>query len=840
MLQLSPTTENPLDRFLEFVNERGLDLYPAQEEAILELYSGKNVILNTPTGSGKSLVALALHYLALSEGRRSIYTCPIKALVNEKFLALCRDFGPEQVGMITGDAAVNPDAPILCCTAEILAIDALRLGAKAPVGDVIMDEFHYYSDRDRGWAWQAPLLTMPQTRFLLMSATLGDTTRFEKTLTDLNRRETIVVRSAKRPVPLEFRYSEEPLHEVARKLVDSGKSPVYIVNFTQRDCAERAQDFLSIDFCSKDEKRQIAEELKGEPFRSPYGRELSRLLRHGLGIHHAGLLPRYRILVEKLAQRGLLKIIFGTDTLGVGVNVPIRTVLFTKLCKFDGQKTSILSVRDFQQIAGRAGRKGFDDEGLVVVQAPEHVIENLRNEAKAAGDSKKLKKLVKKGPPPKGYVHWDRSTFEKLVNGQPEALTSRFQITHAMLLNVLSRGKTDSTDCCRDMARLIRDCHESDHTKKQLRSHSFDLFRSLVDRRIVSLRPLKLNVDLQEDFSLNHALSLYLIDAVEALDPAHADYPLDVLTLVEAIIENPEAVLRKQVDRLKTERLAELKMEGVDYDQRMEELEKITHPKPNAEFIYATFNVFADQHPWVTQETIHPKSIAREMYENFQSFAEYVRDYGLQRSEGLLLRYLSEVYKALLQNVPDLAKNEELFAMTDYFRQMIRSTDSSLLEEWERLRDPNFRPDSVHLDADGVATSGSVDITRRKKEFRSLLRNEVFRRLRLLAQIQSAHSPESVSEAAQDLSLELGWSVDALEARMGEYSSEHPRLLTDPKARNPVLMTIREESEAVWLIEQTVLDSAGHNDWLACFEVNLAASKERQSAVIQLKDFRPI
>jgi superfamily II RNA helicase len=833
---LVPTTENPLDRFLEFVLERGLDLYPAQEEAVLELYSGKNVILNTPTGSGKSLVALALHYLALCEGRRSVYTCPIKALVNEKFLALCRDFGPEQVGMITGDASVNPDAPILCCTAEILAIDALRYGAKAPVGDVIMDEFHYYSDRDRGWAWQVPLLTMPQTRFLLMSATLGDTSRFERGLTELNGRETVVVKSAQRPVPLEFKYSEEPLHEVARRLAESGRAPVYLVNFTQRECAERAQDFLSIDFCSKDEKRRIAEELAGESFKSPYGKEFSRLIRHGLGIHHAGLLPRYRILVEKLAQKGLLKIILGTDTLGVGVNVPIRTVVFTKLCKFDGEKTSLLSVRDFKQISGRAGRKGFDDEGLVLAQAPEHVIENLKNEAKAGNDPKKLKKIVKKGPPPKGYIHWDKSTFEKLMNGEPEALTSRFQVTHAMLLNVLSRGKSDDVDCCRDMAGIIRSSHESESTKKRLRSRAFELFRALVDRKLVSFNPLRLNVDLQEDFSLNHALSLYIIDAIAALDPEHENYSLDVLTLVESIIENPDAILRKQVDRLKTEKLAELKMEGVDYDQRMEELDKIGHPKPNADFIYTTFNAFAEAHPWVTQDTIHPKSIAREMYENFQSFAEYIRDYDLQRSEGLLLRYLSEVYKTLLQNIPELAKNEELFAMTDYFHEMIRQTDSSLLEEWQRLRDPAFAPQNTHLAEDGPTPQGPVDITRRKKEFRVLIRNEIFRRIRLLA----AGSPDRWPEAWQELAQELGWTMDALQARMAEHTVEHRRILTDQRARGPAHLQLIEESSELWRAEQVLVDIDGHNDWLACFEIDLARSRDEGRAVLRLSDLRSI
>ncbi|HYV31772.1 MAG TPA: DEAD/DEAH box helicase, partial [Candidatus Binatia bacterium] len=384
-----PSNDVLLGRFLDYVADRRLQLYSTQEAAILELFEERNVILNTPTGSGKSLVAAALHFKALAQGQRSIYTCPIKALVNEKWLALCREFGPDQVGLCTGDASVNRDAPILCCTAEILANVALREGAQANVQEVVMDEFHYYADPDRGVAWQVPLLTLPQTRFLLMSATLGDTAFFEEELTRLNGRPSITIASTDRPVPLEFAYSELALAKTLESLVAEGKAPVYVVHFTQLEAAQSAQDFTSINVCTREEKAALAHALEGFRFTSPYGPEIRKWLRHGIGLHHAGLLPKYRVLVEQLAQQGLLKLICGTDTLGVGINVPIRTVLFSKLCKFDGQKTAILSARDFHQIAGRAGRKDFDARGWVVAQAPEHVVENLKLEGKAARDGKK-------------------------------------------------------------------------------------------------------------------------------------------------------------------------------------------------------------------------------------------------------------------------------------------------------------------------------------------------------------------------------------------------------------------------------------------------------------------
>ena len=834
----SLSSSEVLDRFLDYVKEKQLDLYPAQEEALLELFSGKNVILKTPTGSGKSLVATGLHFLSLSQGRRSIYTCPIKALVNEKFISLCRDFGPQQVGMITGDATVNPGAPILCCTAEILANDALRLGSQAQIHDVIMDEFHYYSDRERGVAWQIPLLELPQTRFLLMSATLGDTSFFEQELTELNKLESTTIYSSQRPVPLDFQYSESPVHETVSRLIDGGRAPIYLVSFTQRGCAEEAQNFMSIDVCSKEEKRAIAESIEEFRFSSPYGKELKKFLKHGLGLHHAGLLPKYRVLVERLAQLGLLKIIFGTDTLGVGVNVPIRTVLFTKLCKFDGEKTAILSVRDFQQISGRAGRKGFDDSGTVVVQAPEHVIENLRMEQKAAGDAKKFRKMVKRKPPEKGFVPWTRETFDRLVKGQAEALVSRFKITHSMLLQVLSRQNEDG---CRAMQKLIRHSHETSNSKKQLGQKAFQLFRSLVERQLIELNPLRVNVDLQEDFSLNHALSLYLIDTIKLLDPISENYALDVLSLVESILENPDLILRKQLDRVKTEKMSEMKMEGVDYDARIEELEKLEYPKPNRDFIYDTFNLFTSRHPWVGQENIRPKSIVREMYETFYSFSDYIREYDLHRGEGILLRYLFEVYKVMAQTVPNYAKNEEIELIQVYLGTIVRNVDSSLLEEWERMRDPSWISTKKDMPEEAEDEEGKFpDPVRNKKKFQVLLRNEVFRLIRALALRDYEAVLEIIEEKASERD-EL-WKKDRLERIMeAYYASEHRYICTDTQARSPKFLHWEVKAvEKRCVVQQILVDPEGHNDWVMDLVIDLTASQKNLKPVLYLDSIRPI
>jgi superfamily II RNA helicase len=837
--RLPPTIEEAtsdaiFDRFLDYVASKNLTLYPAQEEALLEILAGRNVILNTPTGSGKSLVATAMHFKAMAEGKRSFYTCPIKALVNEKFFALCQDFGPENVGMLTGDAAINRDAPIVCCTAEILANMCLREGHRAPVDVVIMDEFHYYSDKERGVAWQVPLLVLSSATFLLMSATLGDTKFFEEEITRLTGAKTTLIKSAQRPVPLDFEYRETFLHETVDELVKQGRYPIYIVNFTQRACAEEAQNLMSVDFCTKEEKRAIYEDLKDVSFESPYGKEVQKFVRHGIGLHHAGLLPRYRLLVEKLAQAGHLKIICGTDTLGVGVNIPIRTVLFTKLCKFDGEKTTILSVREFKQIAGRAGRKGFDDQGSVVAQAPEHVIENLRMEQKAGNDPAKKRKIVKRRPPDRGYVHFDRATFDRLVSSEPEPLVSRFKVTHSMILSVLQRpGRTH--DGCRALVRLIRRSHGTDVERRRQGQVAWTYFRSLVDAKVVRLvdhgdgrgRRFEVSEDLQVDFSLHNNLAMWLLDTLPRLDRESPDYALDVLTMVEAILENPDVILQRQLDRIKTEAIAEMKAQGVEYDKRMEELEKLEIPKPHRDFIYATFNDFAATRPWLAEENIRPKSVAREMFENYHSFADYIKEYDLHRAEGVLLRYLSDVYKYLVQSVPVSVRSAELYEIIAYFRTMVHEVDSSLLEEWENLwHDEDEAPAEPAKPDEPLPPP---DITRNERSFTAAVRRSLYSLLRSLANRDWMTALRLVDTRPGD---EARKPADYEELMKGFYG-EHEYLRVDHASRSPQ-NTIIEKAGDLWNVQQVMVDSEDDNDWALVCTVDLARSRELSRPVVYL------
>ncbi|MGB0678701.1 MAG: DEAD/DEAH box helicase [Polyangiales bacterium] len=799
-----------LDAFLAYSSELGLTLYPAQEEAILELFQGHNVILNTPTGSGKSLVARAAHFYALAGRRASVYTAPIKALVNEKFFELCAELGPERVGLLTGDASVNVEAPVLCCTAEILAQLALRHGADLPLGTVIMDEFHFFADRERGVSWEVPLLTLPQCRFLLMSATLGPTQRFQETLAQHTGAPTTLVAHSERPVPLSFHYGEAPLLETLATLLEDDKAPIYIVYFTQRAATEEAQHLVSLDVLSSSAKSEVRQSLQGEDFSTPFGPTLKRFLSAGIGVHHAGLLPRYRRLVERLAARGQLKLICGTDTLGVGVNIPIRTVLFTQLCKFDGEKTKLLSVRAFQQIAGRAGRRGFDAEGHVVVQAPAHVIENRRLAQKAGDDAKKKRKLVFRKPPERGYAHWERSHFERLVHGEPEALTSRFQVSQGMVLSLLERGP----EGCKALRDLIRRAHIRPVAKRRQGRKAIAIIRALrtsgVLRRVEDDSGVRdvVNLDYQRDFALHNPLALYLIDLVSVLDPDEDDYAAKVLAIAEAIAESPTRILLAMRDKLRRNRLAELKAADVEYEARMQEIEALNYPQPEYEWLTATFEIFLASQPWLGGRDIDPKGIVLQMYSEGWSFSQFVKEYGLMGSEGLLLRYLSDVYKILAQSLPAPARSETTEALAAWLRALIRHTDSSLLDEWETLQDGQRR-------APGAAELPAPTPTWTPSRLQRWLRQQLWAILAAWARRDHTKTEKLLRQwgAAPG-----SWPAARLETAWAPYWQNYDSLRTDAEARAPKQIDI-EVCDDGWRVCQHFLDPEGHGEWQAHFRL---------------------
>ncbi len=834
--------ETAYERFTSWTNARGIELWPHQEEAVMSLMVGDHVILGTPTGSGKSLVALGMHFLAMATGRRSYYTAPIKALVSEKFFHLVEVLGRDNVGMITGDARINSDAPVVCCTAEILANIALAEGERADVGCVAMDEFHFYGEADRGWAWQVPLLTLPKTQFLLMSATLGDTANIAHSLEERTGAHVEVIDDAPRPVPLSYEYVDTPLEATVELALRRGEAPLYLVHFAQDAALATATALASYGVTTKDQREAIKNAVKGARFTTAFGKTLKRLLSCGVGVHHAGMLPRYRLLVEKLAQQGLLPVICGTDTLGVGINVPIHTVVLTALTKFDGHHMRRLRAREFHQIAGRAGRAGFDTEGMVIAEAPEHDIENAKLVQKAGGDPKKLRKIKKKKPP-EGFVTWNGQTFDKLRTSAPETLKPRMRITHSMVLSCVMHGG----DAYARVRRIIADSAQTDEEKLALYQRADEIFATLITTGVVEKRMAGADadagtdanagdgavadagsectgieyvttVDLPEDFALDQPLSPFLIAALELLDPESETYALDVISMAEATLDNPRQVLRAQERVARNKAMDEMKAAGVEYDERLERLQEVTYPKPLEELLSVAYENYCKGVPWARDFELEPKSVLRDMVETASDFKTYIGRYKIARSEGTLLRYLSDAYRVLDRTIPMSKRDDRLGDIVSWLGFMVHSIDSSLVDEWENA--------GASTDGENAAPPDADTVVRDRRGLRVMVRNALFLRVRMA-------SLRDVS-ALGELDGEWGYGERKWRGALEEYFEVHEAVLTDADARSAAYLMIDENDEKtdrIWHVRQIFSDPEGDHDFAIAADVDLEATQDEGEAV---------
>lgn len=814
--------EEALDLFMGWCETRGISLWDHQEEALLDLAAGDHLILGTPTGSGKSLVALGLCFMACCTDRRSYYTAPIKALVSEKFFDMVRLLGRDNVGMVTGDVTINPKAPVVCCTAEILANIALRDGDQADVGAVAMDEFHFFGDRDRGWSWQVPLLTLPQVQFLLMSATLGDVSAIAKTLADHSDRDVSQILDAPRPVPLDYRFVDTSLEATVKVALEAGDAPLYIVHFSQDDALKSAQGLSSFGVSTKDQRERVKEAISGTRFTTTFGKTLRRLLLTGVGVHHAGMLPRYRLLVEKLAQQGLLPVICGTDTLGVGINVPIHTVVLTRLTKFDGRRTRRLNAREFHQIAGRAGRSGFDTEGLVIAQATEYDIENARALAKAGGDPKKARKIKTKRPP-KDFVGWNDQTFQRLVEAAPETLRPRLRITHSMVLAEVEQGG----DALARVLRLIDDSMQSDEEKVQLRTRCHEIFATLIDAGVVTRTDdgeggvtFSTTVDLPEDFALDQPLSPFLLAALELLDPEDEGYALDLISMVEATLEDPPQILRAQQREARDKAMAEMKAEGIDYEERIEKIQDVTYPKPLEDLLAAAYESYVAEVPWAADYALSCKTVLRDMVESASDFKGYIQRLGIARSEGTLLRYLSDAYRVLSRTVPADKLDDRLQSIVAWLGMVVRTVDSSLVDEWAGSQ-------SKEVDA-GAAPEAGDQVVRDRRAVTLLVRNALFRRVRLLAVRDD--------RTLGDLDGDWAWPMLRWRQAIEDFYQVHDEVVLDGDARSWDFLTIDDEDEKpdhVWHVRQMVKDADDDRDFGIAADVDLDATQEEGEVIFQ-------
>ena len=823
--------DQAFERFLEWTGSRGIELWEHQEEALMDLAAGNHVILGTPTGSGKSLVALGMLFMGMAQGKRSYYTAPIKALVSEKFFDLVQVLGRENVGMITGDTHINTSAPVICCTAEILANDALREGEDTDVGCVAMDEFHFFADPDRGWAWQVPLLTLPHTQFMLMSATLGDVSAIAASLREHTDSDVDLVVDAPRPVPLSYDYVKTPLEGTVELAMRNNEAPLYIVHFSQDAALSTAQSLANFGIATKEQREQIKEMARGTHFTTAFGKILKRLLSCGVGVHHAGMLPRYRLLVEKLAQQGLLPVICGTDTLGVGINVPIHTVVLTALTKFDGYKMRRLRAREFHQIAGRAGRSGFDTEGMVIAEAPEYEIENAKLLLKAGDDPKKLRKIKKKKPP-EGFVTWNEQTFQRLIETQPETLKPRLRITHSMVLSMVEQGG----DARARVSELIAKSLQTDEEKLKLNVRADEIFATLIDSGVVVRTEVPpapdapadalpeadyaLTVDLPEDFALDQPLSPFLLAALELLDPESDTYTFDLISMVEATLEDPKQVLRAQERAARSRAMAEMKADGIDFEERKERLQDVTYPKPLEDLLDTAFATYCAEVPWANDYELSPKSVLRDMLEGANDFKGYIQKLNIARSEGILLRYLAEAFRSLDRTVPVAKRNEQLEDIISWLGFMVRSVDSSLVDEWEAAGDP------AALDMAPPSAADQVVADRRGVTL--LVRNALIRRVTLAARERY--------DQLGELDSDFGMTATRWERVLDAYHEQHEEILTDADARSSAMLSIDEADEQaahVWHVHQIFADEDGDHDFGIMADLDLDATQEEGEAVFK-------
>ncbi|MCD4549277.1 DEAD/DEAH box helicase [Schaalia sp. lx-260] len=868
------------EAFTAWAKSTGRPLYPHQEEAFLEILAGNHVIAATPTGSGKSMIALAAHFVSMAHGGRSYYTAPLKALVSEKFFDLVELFGAANVGMVTGDVSLNSEAPIICCTAEILANASLRSGPSLDTDMVIMDEFHFYGDPQRGWAWQVPLLELTRPQFVVMSATLGDTSHFSRSWKERTGRDVTLVDNAQRPVPLEFDYVVDEIVPTVERLIAEGRWPIYVVHFAQKDALTTAQVFQHASLVSDEQVKKIREALATVSFGHGFGQTLRALLQRGVGVHHAGMLPRYRRLVERLTRQGLLAVICGTDTLGVGINVPIRTVLVSSLVKFDGERMRHLSAREFHQIAGRAGRAGFDTVGFVRVLAPEHEVEKARERARLtaaqenARDERAAKRAKKKISKKNlggtaGQISWTRATFDRLVSAAPEQLQSRFALSHAMVLHVLAGAAeaqrdpgehlvflaTHNDDHLRDInphLRRLGDIYSSLRTGGVIEHVSSTLARAEGTPRV------RLVADLPDDFALNQPLSPFALATLELLDSTDSDFAVNAVSVVESVLEDPRPLLFAQQRVARAEAVAAMKAQGMDYDERVASLDEVTWPQPLSELLHAAFSTYVTSNPWVGALEISPKSVVREMIENAMTFSELVARYDVGRSEGVILRYLTDAYRALRQLIPDTMMTPELTEIINWLGDLVRAVDSSLLDEWESLISGVFVPETTRTDttdvglerAFGARPDGSVPLTANRHALRTHVRNAMFKRVELASR-DDVVSLGRLDEAA-------GWDEARWDHALARYWAEYDWIGIDQEARSHSMCVINESPERVdliasglpenvlnqpcpslWLITQRIVDPEGDGDWRMVAYVDLQQTELHDELALYFVDFSP-
>ncbi len=704
--------ELELQFYEQFLWSRGLEPYPVQEQAISAIFAGKNVLVTVPTGTGKTLMAKAALFRAFHRNERAVYTTPLRALTEEKYRELCADFGEGNVGFATGDYKVNREAPIQVEVAEILWNRIVADKHVAPAEIVVMDEGHYFNDPERGYVWEQSMIGLdPRTQLIVLSATVGHPEKFVQWAEITRRVPMALVDSRERKVPLVHEFREEMLIDTVKGLAHAGDVPAIVFVFGREQCFEVARLVKSCRRFTTDEERAQVEKLCDEAL-LPAGeaKELRPLLAHGIGIHHAGILPRYKQLVEQLALERLIKFVISTETIAAGINLPARTVVFPSLRKFIKREPRIITAAEYHQMAGRAGRPQFDDRGLAIALAPEQVVSDLKKELKDAAkrpayDEGKVKRSVygraRADAQKHGDVIWTPELHAELVKGEPAELRSKTKITAEQViaiglpdLETATLGGANAEIEARmavveaslppsmrlDIVTVIDNLLLGDRDRKELQKILAQLVANMRAIGVIDEHGHQVSGQMIRELQGMDGLLIYYI-----LFNHQLEY-LELRELVEYLIDHD--IIQRQLDRKGEDekrewmraKLRELRVDNphITWDDVEAQWDK-EHPRvpTKIELLHQEFS------SKVPHPELHggkkPKSTWAQLEDSGLGFLEFVEKHGLEHEEGNLFSYLVRVMN-FANKMGGASQLSELNDMAERVREVLARIDLRMVE----------------------------------------------------------------------------------------------------------------------------------------------------------------
>jgi len=697
--------ELELSFYEKFLLGPGIEPYPVQELAIGHIFAGRSVLVTVPTGTGKTLMAKAALHLAVGRGQRAIYTTPLRALTEEKFRELSSDFGEANVGFATGDYKVNREAPIQVEVAEILWNRIVADKHVCPAEIVVMDEGHYFNDPERGYVWEQSIIGLdPRTQLVVLSATVGHPERFCQWVEVTRRVPMELVDSRERKVPLVHEYREDMLIDTVRELAHTGDVPAIVFVFGREQCFEVARLLKSCRRFTTDEEKAKIDELCNEAL-LPAGcaKELRPLLGHGIGIHHAGILPRYKQLVEQLALERLIKFVVSTETIAAGINLPARTVVFPSLRKFIKQQPRMMTAAEYHQMAGRAGRPQFDDRGLAITLAPEQVVSDLKKELKHTKDVERAKKTVygraRNDAQRRGDVIWTPELHQELVKGEPAELRSKTKISAEQVLAIglpdLAEKTLPGTDVEARMAEaeaslppsmrldivtVIDNLLLGPKDRSELQKILAQLVANMRAIGVLDEHGKQIAGDMIRNLQGMDGLFIYYV-----LFNHQLEY-VELRELVEYLLDHD--IIQRMIDRKGEDEKREwmrtwlrdqrLENPHVTWDDAEAQWEK-EHPRPLTK-IELIHQEFASKVP---HPELHGGKRAKNVWAQLEdggfSFLEFVEKHHLDHEEGNLFTYLVRVmnFAAKLYEASQLTEFED---MADRVKKLLARIDLRLIE----------------------------------------------------------------------------------------------------------------------------------------------------------------